>query len=390
MVLEVNNTFDERHMYFLRLSGGSAEVIRSNDEIVTDLPSETETRKDRKTSSMAKEFHVSPFNSRKGSYSVIACDPLYPSMCGHGPVDNTIVLKSSKGHTKLVARIFSEGSPRDPAAMDLWTKGQFLLSWWWVGFVTYPRIVREAGKLFFRRKLHVWFRPEPRKDTIGRHADGTEKALEGTFRAYLKYLVHSSSSSLVVRYHAAGTADALQETFINESAKVNLNAAETLEFTVLTPVFYTRFIHYAHDLEALFCEFHESSTIWLSRPDLIPILVLKRPQPPLTPLKWMNFVGFKAIQKLRRRPEAIQGPKSKDKDGLQSTKSDIRNFRLSALDGFVLYNCTPQEQTAYRTLVLKIFVSDRIAFGSVALLYAEFFILRCWIILVSVEFLCGR
>jgi Protein of unknown function (DUF1365) len=86
MILEVNNTFDERHMYFLKPSEDSPEGI---------------------------------------------------------------------SHSKLVARIFSEGLPVDPQTMSTWHKLKFLLSWWWVGLVTYPRIVREASKLFFRRKLHV-------------------------------------------------------------------------------------------------------------------------------------------------------------------------------------------------------------------------------------------
>ena len=47
---------------------------------------------------------------------------------------------------------------------------RFVSLWWWVGFVTFPRIVKEAAKLFFKRKLHVWYRPEVLHTSIGRTA----------------------------------------------------------------------------------------------------------------------------------------------------------------------------------------------------------------------------
>jgi DUF1365 family protein len=132
MILEVNNTFDERHMYFLMPSEDSPEEIsHSNEESATlealptlingtTVPVSTglPRKPTRFTNSWAKEFHVSPFNSRKGTYFLVAYDPLCTSMNGRGFVDNTVTLKSSKSHSKLVARIFSEGLPLDPQTMS--------------------------------------------------------------------------------------------------------------------------------------------------------------------------------------------------------------------------------------------------------------------------------
>ncbi|KAL8739837.1 MAG: hypothetical protein Q9190_007400 [Brigantiaea leucoxantha] len=169
MILEVNNTFDERRMYFMKSNtheNGNAEPISS----------ETEPPKASKFSNTwAKDFHVSPFNSRKGSYALSAQDPFFPYMNGKGTVDNTITLSSSKDHVKLIARIFSTSDSIDPTEMGTWDRLRFVSLWWWVGFVTFPRIVREAGKLFFRRKLHVWYRPEVLKDSVGRQATDDEK-----------------------------------------------------------------------------------------------------------------------------------------------------------------------------------------------------------------------
>ena len=179
MVLEVNNTFDERRMYLLKgTSRPEAEASAIQEATAGDetgmKPSEPRYT-GRFTDAWVKDFHVSPFNSRKGSYALSAYDPFLLGQSRPSPINNTITLSSSKDHPKLIARIFSTGPAIDPSEMSLWSKLRFIASWWWVGFVTFPRIVREAGKLFFRRKLHVWFRPEVLKDSIGRMETTREK-----------------------------------------------------------------------------------------------------------------------------------------------------------------------------------------------------------------------
>jgi len=89
-------------------------------------------------------------------------------------IDNTITLISSKDHAKLVARLNSTGPALDQDRMSAYDTMQFVLSWWWVGFVTFPRIVKEAGLLFFKRSLHVWFRPEVLHTGVGRLPTATE------------------------------------------------------------------------------------------------------------------------------------------------------------------------------------------------------------------------
>lgn len=184
VILEVNNTFGERRMYFLK----DSDVVQP-DEAVSELTSTLgdeipiqeceETSGDAGlgngdatifTDSWSKDFHVSPFNSRKGSYRVSAYDPL-----SRGKINNTITLSSSKGHPKLVARILSTGDCVDPSNMGTVDILKFVMTWCWVGFVTFPRIVREAAKLFFRRGLHVWYRPEVLRESLGRRETEDEK-----------------------------------------------------------------------------------------------------------------------------------------------------------------------------------------------------------------------
>ena len=185
MILEVNNTFDERRIYFLREAqqktfaraarglGSQLEYVASaqNNGTLSGDDEFTGSKIIKFTDSWAKDFHVSPFNSRKGAYSLIAHDPI-----AEGRLNNTITLSSSKGHPKLVAKIFSVDDPADPSKMGTMASWRFIASWWWVGFVTFPRIVREAAKLFFRRKLHVWYRPEVLRQSIGRKETAEERS----------------------------------------------------------------------------------------------------------------------------------------------------------------------------------------------------------------------
>ncbi|KAL1911944.1 hypothetical protein Sste5344_002139 [Sporothrix stenoceras] len=191
IVLEVNNTFGERRMYYLPL-------------VLTERNGEESSKKGTLLFKQAwpKDFHVSPFNSRKGSYELLANDPLAPNMQGAGPIAVTVVLRTSDKDSKLVARLFTERQEKkteagattaihslDPAVMSLWQKTKFLAAWWWVGFATFPRIVKHAGILFFRKRLHVWFRPEPLAESMSRSADSTETMLESAFSLYLQHLV---------------------------------------------------------------------------------------------------------------------------------------------------------------------------------------------------------
>ncbi|TQN75310.1 hypothetical protein CSHISOI_00108 [Colletotrichum shisoi] len=382
MILEVNNTFGERRMYFLATDAVPSEQRLDRGDNVAE-PAVKRAAAARMTKQWPKDFHVSPFNSRKGDYSLSATDFLGLDARGAYTLDNTITLKSSKDHPKIVARLFNSAPAIDPGSMSAPQKLAFLCRWWWVGFVTFPRIVKEASNLFFRRGLHVWYRPEPLKETIGRRADATESRLEPIFRSYLGHLVEQSTAAVAVRYIAAGIDSTEPEVMRSPAAERNPKRAEELDFKVLTPAFYTRFVHYAHDLEAVCCEFQDNGTIWVSRPDLLPKLILKRPAPPLRTTNIADFVCFRAIRALRQRPERIERPLTSaappgggERDGAGVRKVDIRDFRISSMDGFVLGRSDARVRGAYRSLVLRTFLADRLALGSVELLGLQHFILR--------------
>lgn len=369
-MLEVNNTFDERRPYL---------VLRdfSPDSQYLTGPRSQGTPLSRVKGSWAKDFHVSPFNSRKGAYSLIASDPLGPGMEGFRGIDVTINLNSSKGHAKLVTRLFSHGEAIDQAAMGPLARMRFLSTWFWVGFATFPRIVKEAATLFFRRQLPVWSRPEPLKESIGRHATKTEQQLEVAFRNYLQFLAEKCQKAISVRYVSSGILTNSEETFTSPSWHGSVENRRTLELKVLTPIFYTRFVRYAHDFEAIFTEFMDSATIWVSEPQLLPDLLLKKGSPRLQSANMMDYLFFKSIQKLRRRPDKIpRASTSADIKMNESPTVDIRDLRISSMDAYILEHAQTTLKAKYRFTLLRMFLADYLVSGNVAFLDLCIFLWR--------------
>lgn len=358
MILEANNTFDERRMYFLTQHEGSAaetEHVKSSRH--RGAPKAVFKQ------SWPKDFHVSPFNSRRGSYTLSASDPLGPCMQSIGPINNTIVLASSEGHVKLVTDLCSSGPAIDPCAMTALDKFRFLLSWWWVGFLTLPRIYKQAFSLFFRSHLHVWYKPEPLKESMGRRANSTERRLEPIFRRYLQYLVEQSASPLAVRYVASGVSQDSSQQMLSRAARETGAVAEELELKVLTPVFYTRFVYYSQVLEAFLDELNEGRTIWVSRPDLLHKLALKQAVHSSDSFTVYEHTYFSIIQRLRVRPGRSVG----------------RDIGHSAMDAYVLAHESADGKATYRNCVMKLFLADRITLGSVPLLETQRLFLQLWL-----------
>lgn len=366
IVLEVNNTFGERRLYLvLRDTAEDATRISAPGTAHSKRP-DTQIK-----ASWRKDFHVSPFNSRNGSYSLLARDPFENNMRSFRGIDNTINLTSSKGEPKLFAQLRSEGDAVMASQMSLLVKMRFILTWFWVGFLTFPRIVKEAGSLFFSHQLHVWYRPEPLKDSLGRLADDTERRLEPIFRQYLRFLVEQSPNPLTVKYVPSGIRESGEETFISFKAPRQSEQAQSMEIRILTPVFYSRFVRFAHDFEAMFSELAENHTIWVDKPELLPKLFLKQQPPPLHVSRFADFVYFKLIQKLRRRPARIVRPMtSADRAKPMTNAEDVRSFRISPMDAFVLGHSSKETRGSYRSLLVRIFVADRLFFGMTEIIYA--------------------
>ncbi|KAL8955554.1 MAG: hypothetical protein Q9193_006641, partial [Seirophora villosa] len=355
MILEVNNTFDERRMYLLKDS-----IVKDPDESWTII----EHPRNRFRDTWSKDFHVSPFNSRKGSYALSAQDPFSPHLNGNVDIDNTITLSSSKAHAKLIARVFSVQPSIDPTTLTYCASLRFIASWWWVGFVTFPRIVKEAGKLFFRRKLHVWYRPEVLKDSIGRSATEDEATIERTFRSFLRSLVTHSSLEQPIKYISPIPSSPTEETFT--SKHTTSTGSEPIEFKVTTPLFYARLARHAYISEFLSNEIltaddNKDRTFHVSHPRHFVHLFEEKEaaeetsalRQPLDYIRPLERAQWTFLHWLRRHCSKSTA----------RSQTDIRHLNFSPLDTFAMRHEPPEQAARYRRAVQKMLLSDVLACG---------------------------
>lgn len=250
MVLEVNNTFDERHMYLL--------VRTSHSDTRGSLILK---------SSFKKEFHVSPFNDRGGVYDVSVKALDFDGLDAPIWMSNTVTLSSPEHGTKLVARVFSTQPPLVATNLTIGSGLRLFLRVGWVGFLTFPRILREAWTLYFKKHLAVWYRPEVGRDSVGRTQTEGEEVIEVFFRRYLDYVIRNYNGSIQFAYRPARGLG-LQDKFVLGSGS---GAERQVTMTVLTPAFYSRLVHYASLMDAIVaegcCEDLRNRTIELNDPE---------------------------------------------------------------------------------------------------------------------------
>lgn len=365
MIVEVNNTFDERRMYLLRADKTASE----NDSEDEYVGSQTKTMF---TNTWQKDFHVSPFNSTRGSYSLKAVDPLAALQdTGRVTIDNTIILRSSKDEAKIVARVRSEGQPQDVTSISFVTLLRFIASWFWVGFATFPRILWEANKLFFRRDLHVWYRPEVVETSLGRTYTADELDLERFFAAFLEDIVSSAQRPLRVIYEAAHAGG--QETVMySPGFTYEEDHRSTLTIKVLSPAFYSRLVHYAHIKEAFDREClatdEKNQTLVIQSAKLLPVFfeAMSARQTTWTVKSHRMLVRdrWRWLQKFRCPPPA-QSYGSASSSASEYTVSDIRSFKESEMDRFV--RSRSENVARYQKISIKLFLAQRFAFGIPAL-----------------------
>jgi cyclopropane-fatty-acyl-phospholipid synthase len=126
LVAEVNNTFGDRHIYVERLEAKEGLLQAEH----------------------AKEFHVSPFNNLEGSYQFLVRREGAELFIG--------VNLYREGEKVLDAWMEGVGEPLTSRALMHISLRHPLRPW-----LTFPRIVWQAIRLRFQRKLTVYPRPEP-------------------------------------------------------------------------------------------------------------------------------------------------------------------------------------------------------------------------------------
>ncbi|KAH9984716.1 hypothetical protein BJV77DRAFT_1089086 [Russula vinacea] len=142
VVLEIHNTFGERHVHILEV-GKNEEPPDANFDHQWSFP---------------RAFHVSPFNDRLGTYTVSVRAPLFHGDSGITLPLIRIHLHSPAGPLKFSASLRARHAApfKANAVLTALVAHPFIL------FLTLPRILYQAAVLHYRRRLNVYKRPEPK------------------------------------------------------------------------------------------------------------------------------------------------------------------------------------------------------------------------------------
>jgi hypothetical protein len=199
----------------------------------------------------------------------------------------------------------------------------------------------------------------------------THSQLALFFEAYLESLITACMRPVRVLYvsNLSGSAPCTYSNVMSNIDNDNSKAADNLEIRVLSPVFFTRFVHYVHTSEAFDreCTFtdEKNRTIWVSSPDLLSQAIgvtttqtkIKTTRGFVDQLRWY-------VHNLLRCPPAK--PAYPFWTGTVSIQ-DIRQLSLSPLDRFVMTNHTG-DAWRYRRLCARLFLAQRFAFGFVQII----------------------
>lgn len=162
VVLEVHNTFGERHLYYMQpgVNEDTMENERYGKSPVGSLWYSLELlpRSYAHQWTFPRSFHVSPFNDRSGYYQVSLVDPLLNLSMNTQPyfAVKVVLLTAETKEKKLMADLKGHAVPLSESSA-LSAIFQFPLAL----FLTTPRILYQAAKLHYKKKLDVFPKPEP-------------------------------------------------------------------------------------------------------------------------------------------------------------------------------------------------------------------------------------
>ena len=372
MILEVNNTFDERRLYFLPGALDSNSKTKFIDQ-------------------WRKDFHVSPFNDREGSYSMTAADPFNLSTAEQ-TVDNNIVLKSQDGKPKLVARVLSTSSGVPAASLNKTQTLVFVLRWCWVGFMTNPRILKEARKLWMRKKLDLFYRPEIERTSIGRNATVEETVIEPYFLTYLQELSNQTGQGF--SYISAAGPQRGSSIEVAPAEATNNQDTEVIEINVLTPEWYSALARSTDMRQTwqLFCfdAVKGKALIYVTNADLMKELVTRlRHSPEHISLRNEYFAGrlHKQLHPGRKLLPAILAALTTP--WITTTSVEMQQFDMSFEALVDDYAKSSSEYIQYLFVAVTVLLADRLALSLTSLL--QFYGRTVWLVAVlSISWQCSR
>lgn len=192
----------------------------------------------------------------------------------------------------------------------------------------------------------------------------TISSLESYFMAYLQYLVEHCNTDLDLVY-CSPICGGKPIFFSSVRSSLTDRGPRTLKIRILSPVFFSRFIHYAHTSEAFDreCTFtdEKNRTICVSRPELLTLLLKAEREVLLmeTHLDPANRLRWGAHRELRCSPGSPTYP-SVQQDKKVVKVNDIRMRPFSPMDRFVLRR---ELAWLYRRQCMRLFLAQQLVLG---------------------------
>ena len=143
MIAEVNNTFKEKHIYL---------VHDFEQEGTTWIPREA----------TLKDFHVSPFNDMDGEYKFLV----------HIDGDQLKIEVNLEREGQRVLSTYIRGTARPFTSINLW---KTIARYPFRAALTTPRILLEAARLHYKKKLPIHQKPKPESSMTIRNRPATLK-----------------------------------------------------------------------------------------------------------------------------------------------------------------------------------------------------------------------
>jgi hypothetical protein len=186
------------------------------------------------------------------------------------------------------------------------------------------------------------------------------------FHDYLTHLVNTAQDDFRIILHTS--IPEISQRNIDFTRLPRGHSVKELEIRVLTPAFYSRFVHYAYTSEALDreCIFtdEKNRTCWVSRPELLTQLLSQSASATIKSTARrgrLNELKWSLLKKLRcppAEPAYNATPKSSE-----FRLEDIRAARYSEMDRFVRSQQGQIYAGEYRRIVTKLFLAQRFFLG---------------------------
>ncbi|KAL7272312.1 hypothetical protein RUND412_004886 [Rhizina undulata] len=184
VVLEVNNTFGEKHLYLLHADSPANPPARKGYTFAGE---------------MEKAFHISPFNHRSGNYNIQVRDPLDQYGAEASKVDMHMLVMARDGTKTMVARAFSISPSFDMVRGGVWRGLAIAATWGYNTFLAVPETMFEAWRLY-RKKTVVYTRPEPLAGSGQRDATKAEMDMQRLWLDFFQHRVSNYHLPLSVKF----------------------------------------------------------------------------------------------------------------------------------------------------------------------------------------------